>query len=118
MFVYYVEELFKEKLFDVVIFFNEIVLDMVCIIVKIFNVKGFFYNVNLIMCNKDMMCEMLVGKNFLIDLKVCNIIEDIDEFLNKKDSIIIKFLIGVGGKGVFKLDIGDDVGVFIKDNGI
>lgn len=36
----------------------------------------------------------------------------------QKDSIIIKPPIGAGGKGVSKLDTGDDVGVFIKDNGI
>ena len=42
------------------------------------------YNANLITRNKDMMREMLAGKNFSIDSKVCNTIEDIDEFLNKK----------------------------------
>lgn len=37
--VYYAEELFKEKPFDVVISFNETALDTACIIAKIFNVK-------------------------------------------------------------------------------
>lgn len=84
MSVYYAEELFKEKPFDVVISFNETALDTACIIAKIFNVKGPSYNANLITRNKDMMREMLAGKNFSIDSKVCNTIEDIDEFLNKK----------------------------------
>ncbi len=39
-------------------------------------------------------------------------------FLNKKDSVIIKPPIGAGGKGVCKLNSRDDVGVFIKENGI
>lgn len=36
----------------------------------------------------------------------------------QKDRIIIKPPIGAGGKGVSKLDTGDDVEVFIKENGI
>lgn len=116
--VYYAEELYKEKPFDLVVSFNEGALDTACIIAKIFNVKGSSYNANMITRNKDMMREILAGKDFSIDSIVCNNINDIDEFLNKKDSIIIKPPIGAGGKGVSKLDIGDDVEVFIKDNGI
>jgi predicted ATP-grasp superfamily ATP-dependent carboligase len=116
--VYYAEELYKEKPFDLVVSFNETALDTAGIIAKIFNVKGFSYNANMITRNKDMMREIIAGKDFSIDSIVCNNINDINEFLNKKDSIIIKPPIGAGGKGVSKLDIGDDVEVFIKDNGI
>lgn len=116
--IYYAEELFKEKAFDVVVSFNETALDTACIIAKIFNVKGPSYNANMITRNKDMMREILADKDFSIDSTVCNTIEDINEFLNKKDSIIIKPPIGAGGKGVSKLDTGDDVGIFIKENGI
>ncbi len=79
---------------------------------RFFNVKGPSYNANMITRNKDMMREMLAGKDFSIDSTVCNNIKDINEFLNKKDSIIIKPPIGAGGKGVSKLDTGDDVEVF------
>ncbi len=116
--IYYAEELFKEKPFDVVVSFNETALDTACIIAKIFNVKGPSYNANMITRNKDMMREMLAGKDFSIDSTVCNNIKDINEFLNKKDSIIIKPPIGAGGKGVSKLDTGDDVEVFFEENGI
>ncbi|MGD6892646.1 ATP-grasp domain-containing protein [Bacillus mobilis] len=116
--IYYAEELFKEKPFDVVVSFNETALDTACIIAKIFNVKGPSYNANMITRNKDMMRELLVGKDFSIDSTVCNNIEDINEFLNKKDSVIIKPPIGAGGKGVSKLDTGTDVGRFIKENGM
>lgn len=116
--VYYAEELFKEKPFDLVVSFNEVALDTASIIGKIFNVKGFSYNANMITRNKNMMRELLVGKDYSIDSIICNNIKDIDEFLHKKDSIIIKPPIGVGGKGVLKLDIGDDAEVFIKDNDI
>lgn len=101
-----------------VVSFNETALDTACIIAKIFNVKGPSYNANMITRNKDMMREMLAGKDFSIDSKVCNNIKGINEFLNKKDRIIIKPPIGAGGKGVSKLDTGDDVEVFIKENGI
>ncbi|HCX51490.1 MAG TPA: ATP-binding protein, partial [Bacillus sp. (in: Bacteria)] len=57
-------------------------------------------------------------KDFSIDSTVCNNIKDINEFLNKKDSLIIKPPIGAGGKGVSKLDTGDDVEVFFEENGI
>lgn len=116
--VYYAEELFKEKPFDVVVSFNEAALDTASIIAKILNVKGFSYNANMITRNKDMMRELLAGKNYSIDSMVCNNIKDIGEFLHKKNSIIIKPPIGAGGKGVSKLDIGDDIEGFINDNGI
>lgn len=116
--VYYAEELFKENPFDVVVSFNEVALDTAGIIAKIFNVKGFSYNANMITRNKDMMRGILAGKDFSIDSIVCNNIKDIDVFLNRKESIIIKPPNGAGGKGVSKLDKGDDVEVFIKDNGI
>lgn len=116
--VYYAEEVYKEKPFDVVVSFNEVALDTAGIIAKIFNVKGFSFNTNVITRNKDMMREILAGKDFSIDSIVCNNVKDIDEFLNRKESIIIKPPNGVGGKGVSKLDIGDDVEVFIKDNDI
>ncbi|MED2790123.1 ATP-grasp domain-containing protein [Bacillus wiedmannii] len=116
--IYYAEELFKEKPFDVVVSFNETALDTACIIAKIFNVKGPSYNANMITRNKDMMREILAGKDFSIDSTVCNNIEDINEFLNKKDRVIIKPPIGAGGKGVCKLDTEDEVGGFIKENGI
>lgn len=116
--VYYAEELYKEKPFEVVVSFNEAALDTACIIAKIFNVKGPSYNANMITRNKDMMREILAGKDFSIVSTVCNNIKDIDEFLNKKGSIIIKPPIGAGGIGVSKLDTGDNVEVFIKDNGI
>ncbi|SFC66886.1 ATP-grasp domain-containing protein [Bacillus sp. OV322] len=116
--VYYAEELYKEKPFDVVVSFNEAALDSASIIAKIFDVKGFSYNANLITRNKDMMREIIAGKDFSVDSIVCNNIKDIDEFLNKKDSIILKPPVGAGGKGVSKLDKGNDVEVFIKDNGI
>ena len=48
--------------------------------------------------NKDMMREILAGKDFSIDSTVCNNTEDINEFLNKKDSVIIKPPIGAGVK--------------------
>ena len=63
---------------------------------KIFNVKGPSYNANMITRNKDMMREILAGKDFSIDSTVCNNTEDINEFLNKKDSVIIKPPIGAG----------------------
>lgn len=116
--VYYAEELYKEKPFDLVVSFNEAALDTACIVAKIFNVKGLSYKANMITRNKDMMREILVGKDYSIASAVCNNIKDIDEFLNKKDSIILKPPIGAGGKGVSRLDTGDDVEVFIKDNGI
>jgi hypothetical protein len=116
--VYYAEELYKEKPFDVVVSFNEAALDTASIIAKIFNVKGFSYNANMITRNKDMMREIIAGKDFSVDSIVCNNIKDIDGFLNKKDSVIIKPPVGAGGKGVSKLDTGDDVEVFIKDYGI
>ena len=83
MSIYYAEGLFKEKPFDVVVSFNETALDTACIIAKIFNVKS-SYNANMITRNKDMMREMLAGKDFSIDSKVCNNIKGINEFLNKK----------------------------------
>ncbi|GAB0167857.1 ATP-grasp domain-containing protein [Lysinibacillus sp. CTST325] len=116
--VYYAEELYKEKPFDVVVSFNEAALDTASIIAKIFNAKGFSYNANMITRNKDMMREILAGKDFSIESIVSNNIKDIDEFLKKKDSIIIKPPIGAGSIGVSKLVIGDDVERFIKDNGI
>jgi len=116
--VYYAEELFKEKPFDVVVSFNEAALDTASIIAKILNVKGFSYNANMITRNKDMMRELLAGKDYSIDSMVCNNIKDISEFLHKKNSMIIKPPIGAGGKGVSKLDIGDDIEGFMKDNGI
>ncbi|KEQ25947.1 hypothetical protein ET33_35740 [Paenibacillus tyrfis] len=70
-----------------VVSFNEVALDTASIIAKIFNVKGFSFNANMITRNKDMMREILAGKDFSIDSIVCNNIKDIDEFLNKKDSI-------------------------------
>ncbi|WP_313799037.1 ATP-grasp domain-containing protein [Cytobacillus sp.] len=116
--VYYAEELYNERPFDVVVSFNEAALDTACIIAKIFNVKGPSFNANMITRNKDMMREILAGKDFSIDSFVCNNIKDMDEFLNKKDSLIIKPPIGAGGKGVSKLDIGDDVEGYFKDHGI
>ena len=116
--IYYAEELYKEKPFDLVVSFNEAALDTACIVAKIFNVKGLSYKANMITRNKDMMREILVGKDYSIASAVCNNIKDIDEFLNKKDSIILKPPIGAGGNGVSRLDTGDDVEVFIKDNGI
>lgn len=116
--VYYAEELFKEKPFDVVVSFNEAALDTANIIAKILNVRGFSYNANMITRNKDMMRELLAGKDYSIDSMVCNNIKDISEFLHKKNSMIIKPPIGAGGKGVSKLDIGDDIEGFMKDNGI
>lgn len=67
MCVYYAEELYKEKPFDVVVSFNEAALDTDGIIAKIFNVKGFSYNANMITRNKDMMRDIIVGKDFSID---------------------------------------------------
>ncbi|GKU79117.1 ATP-grasp domain-containing protein [Paenibacillus sp. L3-i20] len=116
--VYYAEQLYKEKPFDVVVSFNEVALDTASIIAKIFNVKGVSYNANMITRNKDMMREIVAGKDFSIDSIVCKNSKDIDDFLNKKDSIIIKPPIGAGGKGVSKLDRGDDVEAFIKNNRI
>jgi len=116
--VYYAEELFKEKPFDVVVSFNEAALDTASIIAKILNVKGFSYNANMVTRNKDMMRELLAGKDYSIDSMVCNNIKDISEFLHKKNSMIIKPPIGAGGKGVSKLDIGDDIEGLMKDNGI
>lgn len=116
--VYYAEELFKEKPFDVVVSFNEAALDTASIIAKILNVKGFSYNANMITRNKDIMRELLAGKDYSIDSMVCKNIKDISEFLHKKNSMIIKPTIGAGGKGVSKLDIGDDIEGFMKDNGI
>ena len=116
--VYYAEELFKEKPFDVVVSFNEAALDTASIIAKILNVRGFSYNANMITRNKDMMRELLAGKDYSIDSMVCNNIKDISEFLHKKNSMIIKPPIGAGGKGVSKLDIGDDIEGLMKDNGI
>lgn len=116
--VHYAEELYKEKPFDVVVSFNEAALDTAGIIAKIFNAKGFSYNANMITRNKDMMREILAGKDYSIDSIVCNNIKDLDKFLNKKASVIIKPPIGAGGKGVSKLDMGADVEVFIKDNRI
>ncbi|WP_232242740.1 ATP-grasp domain-containing protein [Paenibacillus sp. GSMTC-2017] len=116
--VHYAEQLYIEKPFDLVVSFNEVALDTACIIAKIFNVKGSSYNANMITRNKDMMREILAGKDYSIDSIVCKNINDIDQFLNKKDSIIIKPQIGAGGKGVSKLDRGDDIEVFINNNGI
>ena len=82
--VYYAEELFKEKPFDVVVSFNEAALDTASIIAKILNVKGFSYNANMVTRNKDMMRELLAGKDYSIDSMVCKNIKDISEFLHKK----------------------------------
>ncbi len=61
-----------------VVSFDEAALDTVGIIANIFNVKDFSFKANMITDNKDMMHDIIVGRDFSIDSKVCNNIKDIE----------------------------------------